>query len=125
VKADEPGYLDVKIAIVSTDGAKWIEPLEALGTVEHAEAIGDWSHRRVCTSAVLRDLRIRVLGYVGPPTADVRVGFVGADRVLSDGVTEIPDVSIADVPRVVGPPSKETLLGALKEVLREAASRQT
>jgi hypothetical protein len=30
VKADEPGYLDVKFAIVSTDGATWIEQLEAL-----------------------------------------------------------------------------------------------
>jgi hypothetical protein len=125
VKADEPGYLDVKFAIVSTNGATWLEPLEALGTLEHAETIGEWRHRRVCTSAVLRDLKIRVLGYVGPPTADVRIGFVGADRVVSDGVTEIPDVSIADVPRVVGPPSKETLLGALKEVLRGAAGKQT
>jgi hypothetical protein len=125
VKADAPGYLDVKLAIVSTDRTAWIEPLEALGTVEQAEVIGEWIHRCVCTSAVLRDMKIRVFGYVGPPTADVRVGFVGADRVVSDGLTEIPDVSIADVPRMVGPPSKDTLLGALKDVLREAAGKQT
>jgi hypothetical protein len=125
VKTDEPGYLDVKLAIISKDGTAWIEPLEALGTVEHTELIGEWIHRSVCTSAVLRDMKIRVFGYIGPPTADVRVGFVGADRVVSDGVTEIPDVSIADVPRMVGPPSKDTLLGALKEVLREAAGKST
>jgi hypothetical protein len=125
VKADEPGYLDVKLAIVSKDGAAWIDPLEALGTVERAEVIGEWTHRCVCTSAVLRDLKIRVFGYIGAPTADVRIGFVGADRVVSDGLTEIPDVSIADVPRLAGPPSKDTLLVALKEVLREAAAKQS
>ena len=34
-------------------------------------------------------MTIRVLGYVGAPTADVRVGWVGADRIVSDGTTEI------------------------------------
>ena len=71
--------------------------------------------------AVLRDMTIRVLGYVGPPTSDVTVGWVGADRIVSDGTTEIPDVSIAEVPRVNGVPGKDTLLAALKDVLREAA----
>jgi len=51
----------------------------------------------------------------------VTVGWVGSDRIFSDGTTEIPDVSIAVVPRVTGAPGKETLQAALKEVLREAA----
>jgi len=121
MKTDEPGFLDVKLAIIAKDGATWLEALEALGTVEHREDISGWTHRRVLTAARLQDLAIRVQGYVGPPTADVRVGFVGADRIVSDGTTEIPDVSIADVPRVAGPPGKETLQGALKDVLRTAA----
>ncbi len=66
-------------------------------------------------------MTIRVLGYVGPPTADVTVGWVGADRIVSDGTTEVPDVSISVVPRLKGVPGKETLLAALKEVLRETA----
>jgi len=62
------------------------------------------------------------IGYVGPPTADVTIGWVGSDRLVSDGTTEIPDVSLAVVPRVTGAPGKETLQLALKEVLRDAAS---
>jgi hypothetical protein len=62
-----------------------------------------------------------VLGYVGPPTADVTVGWVGSDRIVSDGTTEIPDVSIAVVSRVAGPAGKDTLMTALKETLRDAA----
>jgi hypothetical protein len=121
MKTDTPGFLDVKLAIITKDAPPWLEALAAVGTVEHEEEITGWAHRRVVTSAKLGDLVIRVLGFVGAPTADVRVGFVAADRVISDGVTEIPDVSIADVPRVVGPPAKDTVLGALKDVLREAA----
>ncbi len=121
MKTDEPGFLDVKLAIIAKDGAPWLEALDALGTVEHTEDVSGWAHRRVRTSAKLQGLEIRVQGYVGPPTADVRIGFVGVDRVVSDGTTEIPDVSIADVPRVAGPPGKETLQGALKDVLKTAA----
>jgi hypothetical protein len=121
MKTDTPGFLDVKLAIITKDPGPWLEALGTVGEVDHREESSDWTIHRVVTSAVLQELKIRVLGYVGPPTADVRIGFVGADRVVSDGTTEIPDVSIADVPRVAGPPSKETLLGALKDVLREAA----
>ena len=97
MKTDTPGCLDVKLAIIAKDPAPWLEALTSLGTVDHEEEVTGWAHRRV------------------------RIGFVGADRVISDGNTEIPDVSIAEVPRVAGPPSKETLQGALKDVLREAA----
>ncbi|HTR50915.1 MAG TPA: hypothetical protein VMJ10_09430 [Kofleriaceae bacterium] len=123
MKTDTPGFLDVKVTVIAKDGEPWLAALAALGEIEHAEAASGWEHRRVKTSAVLRELAIRVLGYVGPPTADMLVGLVGADRLVSDGTTEIPDVSLADVPRVVGPPSKDTLLGALKDTLRGAASK--
>jgi hypothetical protein len=121
MKTDTPGFLDVKIAIMTKDPPPWLEALTAVGTVDHEEEVTGWAHRRVVTSAKLGELVIRVFGYVGAPTADVRVGFIGADRVISDGLTEIPDVSLADVARVVGPPTKDTVLGALKDVLREAA----
>lgn len=106
---------------MTKDPASWLEGLLALGEVEAEEDSGGWTHRRVKTSAVLRDMTIRVLGYVGPPTADVTIGWVGADRIVSDGTTEIPDVSIAEVGRVNRVPGKDTLLAALKDVLREAA----
>jgi hypothetical protein len=121
MKTDTPGFLDVKLTVVTKDPAPWLEGLAALGDQEAEEQSGDWTIRRVRTSAVLRDMTIRVLGYVGPPTADVTVGWVGSDRIVSDGTTEIPDVSIAVVERATGVPSKETLLAALKDVLREAA----
>ena len=123
MKTDTPGFLDVKVTVIAKDGEPWLAALTELGEVEHSEAASGWEHRRVKTAAVLRDLAIRVLGYVGPPTADMLVGLVGADRLVSDGTTEIPDVSLADVTRVVGPPAKETLLGALKDALREAANK--
>ena len=123
MKTDTPGYLDVKITAITKDAGPWLAALEELGEVEAREEASGWQHRRVCTSAVLRDLKIRVLGYVGAPTADMLVGLVGADRLVSDGTTEIPDVSLADVSRVVGPPVKDTWLGALKEALREAAGK--
>ena len=123
MKTDSPGYLDVKLTVITKDAGPWLEGLEALGDVEASEDAGGWVHRRVCTSAVLQELKIRVLGYVGPPTADMMVGLVGSDRIVSDGTTEIPDVTLADVQRVAGPPGKETLLGALKEALREAANK--
>ena len=41
--------------------------------------------------------------------------------VLARVVAELPEVSLANVTRVVGPPARETLLGAVKDVLREAA----
>lgn len=121
MKTDTPGHLDVKLTIVTKDPGPWLEGLVSMGDVEAEDGVSGWTHRRVKTSAVLRDMAIRVLGYVGPPTADVTVGWVGADRIVSDGTTEIPDVSIAVVPRVNGVPGKETLLAALKDVLREAA----
>ena len=123
MKTDTPGYLDVKLTVIAKDAGPWLEGLEAMGDVEAHEEASGWQHRRVCTSAVLRDLKIRVLGYVGPPTADMMVGLVGSDRIVSDGTTEIPDVTLADVPRVAGAPGKDTLLGALKEALRDAANR--
>ena len=122
MKTDTPGFLDVKLTVVTKDPAPWLEGLAAVGEVEAEETNGDWQIRRIKTSAVLRDMTIRVLGYVGPPTADVTVGWVGSDRIVSDGTTEIPDVSIAVVSRVSGPPGKDTLMAALKETLRDAAT---
>jgi len=121
MKSDTPGFLDVKLTVISKQPEPWLEALSSLGTVEGSDPVGDWAFREVRTAAVLRDLTIRILGYVGSPQADVRIGFVGADRIISDGTTEIPDVSLADVPRMTGPASKETLQAALKDVLREAA----
>jgi hypothetical protein len=121
MKTDTPGFLDVKLTVVTKDPAAWLAGLDALGEVETNETNGDWTIRRVKTSAALQGMTIRVLGYVGPPTADVTVGWVGSDRIVSDGTTEIPDVSIAVVSRVTGAPGKDTLLDALKETLRDAA----
>jgi hypothetical protein len=121
MKTDTPGFLDVKLTIVTKDSAPWLEGLTQMGDVESEETKGDWQVRCVRTSAVLRDMTIRVNGYVGPPTADVTVGWVGSDRIVSDGTTEIPDVSIAVVPRISGAPGKDTLMAALKDALREAA----
>ena len=122
MKTDVPGFLDVKLTIVTKDSAPWLEALAALGEVEADEQNGDWQIRRVKTGAKIGELVIRAIGYVGPPTADVTIGWVGSDRLVSDGTTEIPDVSLAVVPRVTGAPGKETLQLALKEVLRDAAS---
>jgi hypothetical protein len=121
MKTDTPGCLDVKLAIIAKDPAGWLEALAAVGTVEEEREDTGWQIRTVRTGAKLQGLDIRVLGYVGAPTADVRIGFIGADRVVSDGTTEIPDVSLVEAPRVAGPPAKETLMGALKDVLRDAA----
>lgn len=123
MKTDDPGFLDVKLVVIAKDATPWLEAVAGLGTLEHSEEVSGWAQRRMCTTAVLRDMKIRVIAYVGPPQAEAVVAFVGADRIVSDGVTEIPDVSVAEVPRVVGPPARETLLGALKDVLREAASK--
>ena len=123
MKTDAPGFLDVKLVVITKDPGPWLEGLESLGEVEESGDAGGWTQRRVKTSAVLRELTIRVLGHVGPPTADMVIGLVGADRIVSDGTTEIPDVSLADAPRLAGPPGKETLLAALKETLKEAANK--
>ncbi|HUJ61810.1 MAG TPA: hypothetical protein VLX92_25070 [Kofleriaceae bacterium] len=123
MKSDTPGYLTVKLTVITTGAAAWLEAMATLGELDLEEDVSGWAHRRIVTSARLADLAIRVDGYVGPPQADALVGLVGADRVVSDGLTEIPEVSLATVPRVVGPPGRETLLGALKDVLREAANR--
>ena len=122
MKTDDPGFLDVKLVIVTTDPSPWLEAITELGSVEDIGDVSGWAQRRVLTTAVLRDLKIRVLALVGQPQADAVVAFVGADRIVSDGVTEIPEVSRATVARVVGPPARATLLGALKEVLREGAA---
>ena len=123
MKADDEGFLDVKLTVVTKDPGPWLEALGALGDAAPDDRNGEWQIRRVTTSAKISDRVLRVSGYVGPPTADVTVGWVASDRVVSDGTTEIPDVSIAVVPRVSGPPGKETLQAALKEVLRDAASK--
>ena len=122
MKADDAGFLDVKLTIVTKEPAAWLDALAALGEAAPDEQNGEWQIRRVTSSAKIGDRVIRINGYVGPPTADVTVGWVASDRVVSDGTTEIPDVSIAVVPRVSGAPGKETLQTALKEVLRDAAS---
>ena len=122
MKVEEAGFLDVKLTIVTKEPAAWLEALASIGEVVPTEQNGDWQIRRVTSSAKIGDRVIRISGYVGPPTADVTVGWVASDRVVSDGTTEIPDVSLAVVPRVSGPPSKETIQAALKEVLRDAAS---
>lgn len=121
MKTETPGCLDVKLAIIAKDPTPWLDALAEVGTLDEEREDTGWQIRCVRTGAKLSGLDIRVLGYVGAPTADVRIGFVGADRVVSDGTTEIPDVSIADVARIAGPASKETLMGALKDALREAA----
>lgn len=121
MKTDTPGFLDVKLTCVTKDATPWLEGLAELGELEVDEKNGEWTNRRINTGAKLRDMVIRVNAFVGPPTADVTVGWVGADRIVSDGTTEIKDVSIAEVARVTGPPSKETWQNALKEVLRDAA----
>lgn len=113
----------MKLVVITKDAAPWLDAVAQLGTVEHSEETAGWAQRRVDTGAKLRELQIRVNAWVGPPQADIIAAFVGADRIISESLTEIPDVSMAEVPRVVGPPARETLLGALKEVLRDAASK--
>ncbi|MFT3700555.1 MAG: hypothetical protein QM831_45850 [Kofleriaceae bacterium] len=122
MKTETPGFLDVKLAVITKDPAPWIEALGTIGAVSDQREDTGWQICTVATGAKLRDLEVRVLGYVGAPTADVRVGFIGADRIVSDGVTEIPDVSMVEVARIAGPPSKETLMNALKDALKTAAS---
>jgi hypothetical protein len=122
MKADEAGFLDVKLTIVTKEPAGWLDGLASLGEVDRDEQNGDWQIRRVTTAAKIGDRVLRATAYVGPPTADVTVGWVASDRVVSDGTTEIPDVSIAVVPRVTGAPGKETLQAAVKDVLRDAAT---
>ncbi len=120
MKTDVDGFLDIKLAIVATQPDAWLAAVASLGDVASEQQNGEWVVREVRTAATVGDRTLRVLAYVGAPTADVRVGFIGADRVVSDGTTEVPDVSLADVPRVAGPPTKETLQQALKETLKAA-----
>lgn len=120
MKTDDPGFLDVKLVAVVKDAAAWIAALAAVGTCDQESEAAGWQHRRVVTSAALKDRKIRVLAYVGAPTADVVAGFVGADRILTDGIVEVPEVSLAAVPQLQGPASKETWMAALKAVLKEA-----
>jgi hypothetical protein len=119
----EEGFLDIKLAVITTHPEAWVEGLAAIGEVEADEDASGWVHKRVRTSAVVKGLKIRVLGYVGNPQSNMQVALVGADRVVTDGQTEIPDFSLANPTRFVGPPGKETWLAALKDVLKEAASK--
>jgi len=120
MKTDDPGFLDVKLVAVVKDGAAWIEALSTVGACDHEAEISGWQHRRVVTTAVLKERTIRVLAYIGGPTSDVVTGFVGADRILTDGIVEVPEVSLAAVPQLQSPPSKEAWMAALKAVLKDA-----
>jgi hypothetical protein len=119
----EEGFLDIKLAVIATHPEAWIEGLSAAGEVESEEDVSGWVHKRVLTSAVVKGLKLRILGYVGSPTSNMQAALVGADRVITDGLTEIPDFSLANPTRFVGPPGKETWLAALKDVLKEAANK--
>ncbi|MDB4953427.1 MAG: hypothetical protein JWO36_996 [Myxococcales bacterium] len=119
----EDGFLDVKLAVITTHPEAWIEGLAAVGDVEVDDDASGWAHKRVCTTAVVGGLKLRVLGYVGNPQSNMQIALVGADRVITDGQTEIPDFSLANPTRFVGPPGKETWLAALKDVLKEAANK--
>ena len=119
----EEGFLDVKLTVITTHPEGWVEGLSAVGEVESAEDVSGWAHQRVLTSAVVGGLKLRVLGYVGSPISNMQAALVGADRVITDGQTEIPDFSLANPTRFVGPPGKETWLAALKDVLKEAANK--
>ena len=121
MKTDDSGFLDVKLVAVVRDAAAWIEALSAVGTCDVEQEMSGWQHRRVTTSGKLKDRTIRVLAYIGPPSADVVTGFVGADRIVTDGYVEVPEVSLAAVPQVSGAPSKETWMTALKAVLKDGA----
>ena len=123
MKTDDPGFLDIKLVIVAVaaQSAEWLTALAALGDVDSESEQGGWQQRRVCTSAKLGDRTIRVTAFVGPPTADAVAAYVGADRLVTDGATEIPEVSIANPTRAAGPPARETLLDAVKDVLRGAS----
>jgi hypothetical protein len=120
MKTDVDGFLDVKLAIVATQPEGWLAAVASLGEVVGEREQAGWTVREVRTSATIGDRVLRVVAFIGPPTADVVVAFVGADRVVSDGTTEIAEVSLVDVPRVTGPASKETLQQALKETLKAA-----
>jgi hypothetical protein len=123
MKTDDPGFLDIKLAIVSmpAQAPQWLEALAALGDVEGEGEVSGWTERKVRTAAKLQDRTIRITGRVGPPTADAVAGYVGADALVTDGSTEIPEVSLANLPRTAGAPSRETLMDAIKGVLRTAA----
>ena len=123
MKTDEPGFLDVKLTVIAVHPEAWIAGLAELGSLEHEEETGGWVHKRVKTSAAIGGRTIRLSGYVGSPQASMQVAMVGADRVITDGATEIPDFTLANPTRFVGPPGKESWLAALKEVLKEAASQ--
>src|SRR5437762_1373972 len=106
MKTDEPGFLDIKLAVITTHPEAWVEGLAAVGEIESDEDISGWTHKRIRTTAVVGGLTLRVLGYVGSPQASMQVALVGADRVITDGQTEIPDFTLANPQRVVGPPGK-------------------
>jgi hypothetical protein len=120
VKTDADGFLDVKLAIVATQLEPWLAAVASLGEVTGEREQTGWTVREVRTGVKIGDRVLRVVAFVGPPTADVVVAFVGADRIVSDGITEIAEVSLAEVPRVTGPAAKETLQQALKETLKAA-----
>ena len=73
MKTDVPGCLDIKLTVIAKDAAAWLDAFASLGTVEAEQTIAEWAYREVRTTAHLRDLQIRVLGYV------TRVGNVLAN----------------------------------------------
>ncbi len=120
MKLDEDGFLDVKLAVLVRHVEPWIAAFAALGTADLDEEIGGWRHLRVPTTASLKERTIRVHAYIGPPSGDVTVAFVGADRIVTDQTVEVPDISLAAVPQLVGPAGKDTIMAALKAVLKDS-----
>src|SRR5258708_1579202 len=94
MKTDTPGFLDVKLAIITKDPAPWLDALAAIGTVEHEEDVTGWAHRRVATSAKLGDLVIRVRGLVGGPRAAGRSALSAAVAGIGAAAPGIPAVSM-------------------------------
>ena len=97
MKTDTPGFLDVKLTVVTKDKTPWLEGLAAIGAVESEETNGDWTIRRVPTSAKLGELTIRVIGYVVNkidaidtdlfgPLADSVAAAAGLDGAVGLGV---------------------------------------
>jgi hypothetical protein len=122
MKLDEAGFLDVKLAVVVRHVDPWVAAFAELGAADVDEETAGWRHLRVPTTAQLKGNTIRVHAYIGPPSADVTVGFVGADRILTDNTVEVPDVSLAAVPQHVAPAGKDAIMAALKAVLKDAKS---
>lgn len=116
--------IDFELTVVTNDTPAWLTSLTGLGVVDVGNPVAGWQYCQVTTSVVIRDHTVRIFGYIGPPTADLQLGFLGADRVISDGLIEIPSVSIAEVTHVIGAPGKPTWAAALKAVLLEESAKR-